>query len=257
MQIADFHNDILTSNKFNSLPIDCLENKVVTALFKGDKSFLEILSLTDKSEYIAFEDVGYLDFNFDMLATKNPVYVGITWNGENQFGYGCDYNFGLKRKGVELIKLLNERNIAVDTAHISKKGFVDIIDNAKKVVNSHTCFNGVFRHKRNLDDWQIKLLLERGGLVGLTCCGYFMTNRKTCKISYFIENILYFYERYGADNLCLGTDFFGTDFLVDGLTSYKDFKSLKPLLLKKGMSETDVEKILCKNLTKFLANIGY
>ncbi len=253
MIIADFHNDILSTNSFTSLPSECLENAVVTALFKGDRSFSEILNLCNKSSIIAFEDVGYSDFNFDLLSEQNPVYVGITWNGENQFGYGCDYNFGIKRKGVELIKLLNEKNIAIDTAHISKKGFIDIIDNAKTVVNSHTCFNGVYKHKRNLDDWQIKLIVERGGLVGLACCGYFMTNGKTCKISDFIDNILYFYERYGAENLCLGTDFNGTDFLVDGLNSYKDFESLKPLLLKSGMSETDFEKVLYKNLIEFLS----
>ena len=257
MLIADFHNDILTSDNFNVLPNDYTENLVVTAIYKGNRSFLDNLSLSSRNEFIAFEDVGYADFNFELFEKTNPVYVGLTWNGENQFGYGCDYSFGLKRKGIELIKLLNEKNVAVDTSHISKKGFKDIIDNAKIVINSHCCFNGVFRHKRNLDDWQIKLLVERGGLVGLTCCGYFMTNRKTCKISYFIDNILYFYERYGADNLCFGTDYFGTDFLVSGLEKYEDFALLKPILISKGLSENDVEKIFYLNLKNFLSNKSF
>lgn len=252
--IADFHNDILTMKNYESLPKFYNENVIVTALFKGDRSFSEILPLADKSSLIAFEDVGYLDFNLDMLVQKKPVYVGITWNGENQFGYGCDYNFGLKRKGVELIKTLNENEIVVDTAHISKKGFTDIIDNADYVINSHTCFNGIFRHKRNLDDWQIKLLVERGALVGLTSCGYFMTNRKTCKISCFVDNILYFYEKYGADNLCFGTDFYGADFYVEGLENYEGYEDLKTLLKRKGLSDDDVEKIFYKNLYCFLSN---
>ena len=146
MAIADFHNDVLTSASFNNSEINFGDNKVVTALFKGDRCFADVVKLARYSKYIAFEDVGYLDLDIDKLIELKPIYVGLTWNGENQFGYGCDYSFGLKRKGVELIKILNENGIAVDTAHLSKRGFIDVLDSAEKVVNSHTCFQGVFKH---------------------------------------------------------------------------------------------------------------
>ena len=251
MTVADFHNDILTSEKFNGLPLDFGSNKVVTAIFRGNKSFDEAFNLTQYSSILAFEDVGYNDLDIDKLISVKPLYVGLTWNGENRFGYGCDYSFGLKRSGVELIKILNGYGVCIDTAHISKKGFIDIIDNAERVVNSHTLFNGVFKHKRNIDDWQIKLLIEKGGLIGITCCGYFMTNRKSCKITDFIDNIVYFYERYGADNLCVGTDFNGTDFLPCGLENYEGFKTVAKELLQRGVLNVDVEKFLYKNLDEF------
>lgn len=254
MVVADFHNDILTSDKFDNKLLNFGENKVVTAIFRGERSFDEVFPLTQYSKLLAFEDIGYSDLDFDKLVSVKPLYVGLTWNGENRFGYGCDFSFGLKRNGVEFIKKLNLHGIAVDTAHISKRGFIDIIDNARKVVNSHTCFNGVFKHKRNLDDWQIKLLAERGGLIGITACGYFMTNRKTCKINGFIDNIMYYYERYGAECLCVGTDFNGTDFLPKGLDGYNDFSLVKAELLKRGVSLFDVEKILYKSLSDFIDN---
>ena len=252
MLIADFHNDILTSEGFSSLNERYNDNDIVTALFKGKRSFTEVLSLAKRGRLIAFEDVGYLDFDYEKAIELNPVYVGITWNGENQFGYGCDYSFGLKNKGVELIRRLNKDGVAVDTAHISKKGFCDVIDLADTVINSHTCFNGIFKHKRNLDDWQIKLLLERGGLIGLTCCGYFMTNVKHCKINDYIDNIMYFYDRYGMDNLCIGTDFYGTDFLPDGLNTYEGFLSVFDELLKRGVKKDDIDKFTYGNLNSFL-----
>ena len=131
-------------------------------------------------------------------------------------------------------------------------GFTDIIDNAERVVNSHTLFNGVYKHKRNLDDWQIKLLIEKGGLIGITCCGLFMTNRKTCKITDYIDNILYFYERYGSDNFCIGTDFNGTDFLPDRLKNYSDFSHLYGMLLSRGMQRECIDKFFYKNLVDFI-----
>ena len=254
MTIADFHNDILTSASFDGSQLDFGGNRVVTAVFRGSKSFAEAFSLTQYSSLLAFEDVGYQDLDFEKLVSVNPLYVGLTWNGENRFGYGCDYSFALKRSGVELIKNLNKFRIAVDTAHLSKRGFIDVIDNAEIVVNSHTLFNGIFKHKRNLDDWQIKLLVERGALIGITCCGHFMTNRKTCKIADFIDNILYYYEKYGSDGLCIGTDFNGTDFLPEGLENYEGFNRVEDELKSRGVLQKDVDKIFFKNLSEFCQN---
>ncbi len=252
MTVADFHNDILTSEGFKGLPLNYSEHKIVTAIFRGERSFDEAIALSRFSNLLAFEDIGYNDFDLEKLVGLKPLYVGLTWNGENRFGYGCDYSFGLKRSGVEIIKNLNRYKVAIDTAHISKKGFIDIVDSADKIVNSHTCFNGVYKHKRNLDDWQIKLLIEKGGLIGITCCGYFMSNRKTCKIADFIDNILYFYERYGAGGLCFGTDFFGTDFLPEGLENYDGFQAVSVALSERGICQKDVEKILFTNLNDFI-----
>lgn len=254
MFIADFHNDILTSGKFETLPNFYTENKIVTAIFKGNRDLFTALSLIKNANYVAFEDVGYTDFNYDKIISFNPVYVGLCWNGENQFGYGCDYSFGLKSRGVDLVRRLSKDKIAVDTAHISKRGFIDIIDNADIVVNSHTCLNGVFKHKRNLDDWQVKLIVEKGGLVGITCCAYFMSNVKPCKIDDYISNILYFYEKYGSDNLCIGTDFFGTDFLPQGIVEdYSGFDVIAKFLIERGMKKQDVDKVFYENLSKFLS----
>ena len=81
-----------------------------------------------------------------------------------------------------------------------------------------------------------------------------MTNRKTCKIADYIANIIYYYERYGSDGLCVGTDFCGTDFLPKGLEGYSDFLSLKEELVKRGVSLLDADKILYKNLSDFIDN---
>lgn len=257
MLVADFHNDILTS--LNGVVAPYGDNpKVVTALFRGKKSLKEIRKIADKSKsrYIAFEDVGYSDFDYDAVVGYNPVYVGLTWNGENRFGYGCDYKYGLKNEGINLVKRLSLQGIAVDTAHLSKGGFIDVAENAEKIVNSHTCFSRVYEHKRNIEDWQIKILVEKNALIGVTLCGYFSTSGKTLKISDFVKQIDYFCQKFPIDNLCLGTDFYGCDFFPDGIV--EDYSSLSVLadeLTARGYLKTDVEKIFYKNLSTFLDNI--
>ena len=67
MAIADFHNDILTCDKFSGLPLEYSKHRIVTAIFRGNKSFEDAFSLTKYSNLLAFEDVGYTDLNFDKL----------------------------------------------------------------------------------------------------------------------------------------------------------------------------------------------
>ena len=105
MNIADFHNDILTYDG-GVVTAYGEDRKTVTALFRGKRAFPEICKIANnsKSRYLAFEDVGYYDFNFDTLIRFSPVYVGLTWNRENRFGYSCNYLYGLKNEGINLVK---------------------------------------------------------------------------------------------------------------------------------------------------------
>ena len=134
---SDFHNDILTY-RFGELPKEYYDNNIITAVFRGNRSFKDALKLAEKAVLPAFEDVGYEDLDIDELLRIKPLYVTLTWNGENRFGFGCDSDKGLKPEGKAFIKILNEHGIAVDCAHISKGGFKDIIESAENVVNSHT-----------------------------------------------------------------------------------------------------------------------
>ena len=63
----------------------------------------------------------------------------------------------------------------------------------------------------------------------------------------------YYCQKFPIDNLCLGTDFFGTDFLPDGIhENYASLEILREELEKRGYKEKDVEKIFYKNLSDFL-----
>ena len=246
---ADFHNDVLTKLGKYDYPDDIT---VVAAVFNKKLPFQRALDLTELAPIYAFEDVGYPDIDEEKLIQKNPVYVGLTWNGENEYAYGCHLSGGVKQKGLNLIKKLNGAKIAVDTAHISKEGFKDIIDNAETVVNSHTAINLGYKHMRNLDLWQLDLLAERNALVGLTFCGFFFTDDKVCPINKFIEQVDFFCQRYGSKRLCIGTDFNGCDFTVGDFKDYSCYETIRRELEKLGYKKSDIDGILYGNLNNFL-----
>ncbi|MBO5926180.1 MAG: membrane dipeptidase, partial [Clostridia bacterium] len=123
---------------------------------------------------------------------------------------------------------------------------------AKKVMISHTAFNGVFKHKRNVSDGLIIDVISKGGIIGLTLVGYFLT-LKSATIYDVIKHIDYFTSKFGEDNLCIGTDYNGTNYLPKGLTKYTHFITLKEELLKLGYKEETVNKIFYYNAYNYFS----
>ena len=108
----------------------------------------------------------------------------------------------------------------------------------------------MYKHKRNISSETIKEIIIRNGIIGLTLVGYFLCE-KTATIDSVIKHIEYFLQKFGDDNLCIGTDFNGTDYLPINLSTYKDLKNLKNKLLKLGYGFKTIDKIFNKNATKY------
>ena len=259
MKVFDLHNDVLTEVKdYKKEILNYPKNvKVITAVYKGNKDFNSVEKLVEnytrinaKNTLLAFEDIGYKDLNIERLISFKPLYCSLTHNKENQFGYGVDYNYPLKKRGMEIIQKLNDNNIPLDLSHLSKKGCYRAIKLANKVLYSHVAFSEVYKHKRNIDGELIKDVITKGGIIGLTFVGYFLTD-KEASIKSVIKHIDYFLSKFGDDNLAIGSDFNGTDYLPKKLKNYVGFYNFKNELVKTGYSLSTIDKIFYKNASRF------
>ena len=264
--IADFHNDVLTSANREKLLKDYSEseNKIVCAFFKGartietaytvSKNFIEKRS---SNLYLAFEDISYTDnlAKLKKLIDLNPVYVTLTWNNQNIFAGGASSEGGLTPLGRKLIKLLNEKGVTIDLAHLNERSYFEVLSLADKAVCSHTCFSKVNAHARNISAEQISALIQKDGsaLIGLTFYRPFLTKEKEANIDDIIRHVDYFCENFPSKNLCIGTDFNGCEDLPSGFSDYSFEVSLKAALLKRGYGGTTVNGILCENLSRYLS----
>lgn len=267
MRIADFHNDLLTSSEDKISAINSYKEKglkVVTAYFRGGNSLAKAVSDANKyfsckneNTYFALEDLGYLDEGkIEGLLRFFPVYATLTWNGENIYGYGCDFqDREIKPLGKNLIKKLNMYHVCVDSAHISRKGFYNLVDHAETLICSHTAFCGVREHKRNITDEQIKLIIERGGLIGLCLYNDFLSDKKVGEIDCIIKQIDYFVNKFGYKHLCFGTDFYGANNFAGGINNYEKFDKIVEILEKMGYNRSVVCDIAYNNLNTFLEKV--
>lgn len=262
--IADFHNDYLTDVKKEDIIRDYASSKniIVGAIFKGDKDFERSKSILDfflknkrENLYFAFEDFSYrgnLDKICSYFLDRNPVYVGLTWNGENSLAYGAMTSGKIKKRGVFVVKELKKRNISVDVAHLSEDSFYDLLNYTDDILCSHACFYDVNPHPRNLKKRQIKEIIARGGLIGLTLYSPFLTGRGKSDVKDVIKHIDYFADNFSLENLAVGTDFYGAEDFPDGFSNYSFEEILIENLFKRGYSMKNLNDIIFNNLSSFL-----
>ncbi len=257
MKIFDLHNDFLTQSKNYKKAYKkfCKKVSLPAVIYSGNLTFNKAFLLAknylnfNKTGYVAFENIGYSDLDLNKLISLKPLYCSLTYNDENRFGYGVNYNFPIKNEGLKIAKKLNEKGVFIDTAHLSKKGVLSLIDNGVKVINSHTAFSEIFNHKRNIDSETISAIINSGGIIGFTFVGYFLGGNKD--LESVLKHLDYFIQKFGYKNLCLGTDFYGSDLFCKGIKNYNDLKKLEKKMLLYGYNKSVIDCIFYKNAQSF------
>ena len=258
--IADFHNDILTAKKSAGLAALSAETEAcVCAVFGANRSFGAVAKTVQKffrekkpNLYLSLEDAHYLcESNIAEVCSWRPVCVSLTWNGANALAGGCMAEGGLTRLGKKMAGMLAASGIAIDCAHLNERSFSDVLETGAPVVDSHTCLYALRKHPRNLKDRQIRMIAERGGLVGIAFVGRFLGAKGADGRTVF-EHFDHGIQKFGIAPFCFGTDFNGTEDLPHGLKTYKEAETLADIFLQNGYDTAAVEKIFRGNLIQFL-----
>lgn len=177
--------------------------------------------------------------------------VGLTWNNDNAV---ADSIMSAKRGGVtafgrEVIQVLNQKQIWTDVSHLSINGFYDVLDQAKHVIASHSNAFTICQHRRNLDDQQIKALVERDGLIGLTFVPEFTKSNQPVHIKDLFKHIDHFINMGAENHLIFGSDFDGITETIEGLSTVSDYYRLQEQM-EKHYSQSIIKKIARENFLK-------
>ncbi|MEY4508107.1 MAG: hypothetical protein RLZZ450_229 [Pseudomonadota bacterium] len=159
--------------------------------------------------------------------------------------------------GADYVRKLNERRILVDLAHIGRRGFWDALavhDKSQPLTVSHAACDAVFRHFRNVDDAQIKAVAATGGVVGIIFNTAFLGGSLfRGQAERIVDHIQHVVQLVGADHCALGSDFDGAIVPPRDLRSVSELPRLAELMLRRGLSESDVHKVLGGSFLRALA----
>lgn len=207
------------------------------------------------------------------FSSERPVYVSLTWNGENRFGGGAATpNVGLKGDGKELLRFLSGQGIAVDFSHASDPLAYDILEQIDKeklsipVIASHSNFRAVCDVPRNLPDPLAKEIFRRGGVIGLNFVRMFVGPENP---TFFARQLAHGLQLGGENQLCLGADFFyGLDVpassrQVPEVYWFSDYdnascygKVIQIWKKELGLSDETIKRITSLNFNNYLSNLN-
>ena len=137
--------------------------------------------------------------------------LSLVWSKETDLAGGVTSSAGLKPKGADAIRELENCGIFLDVSHMNRDSFWQACRVAQKpFLATHSNAFSVCSHPRNLDDEQVREMVSRGGLIGLNYCVPFLKSGVE-DVSY--EDLAAHIDRFlslGAENLlCCGSDFDG------------------------------------------------
>jgi len=223
---------------------------------------------------LGMEGLSGLRGNVSLISTLYRLgvrHASLTWNEENEFATGAghpDSSRGLTRSGIEALAKMESLGMIVDVSHANEKTFTDICEHATKpFIASHSNAWELRNVARNLKDYQIKAIAECGGVIGMNAWPDFIhpTEPTAENLARHVDHIA---ELVGTDHIGLGFDF--VDFLdpdtmsslvpgsrnaAIGLEDASKAGELCRILLRKGYSAADVEKIAYGNMARIVEEI--
>ena len=274
MKIFDAHNDFLTGlNKIQQqkyiywIKKYYNKNRILAQVWTSRmnqpmrklKEFYDVICKTNSCKNFIFsiEDLGFLNNknwkkNVKKIIELAPFSCGIVWNKDNSLGGGTFGENGLTNFGQKIVTILENAGVLVDTAHMNMKTFWDFCKVTRMpIFNSHCNLFELNPHARNLNDLQIRKIIESKGIICLSFVKYFILKDGQVSVHDVAKQIVWFVRKYGDCHIGIGTDFFGTSELPNDLKSYLDFSNLETELLALGLKHRQICNIFYKNLSRF------
>ena len=183
--------------------------------------------------------------------------ITLTWNYPNGLGepHCGEQHKKLTSKGVEFVEAMQDLGIIVDCSHLNDAGteqLGDILD--VPFIASHSNARELRSHTRNLPDNLIRLIANKGGIIGLNFAQNFLGTSPISRIEDIVKHGLYFIDKGGEDVVALGTDFDG----IPPDTEIADMSQMSRLydaFKEAGLSVEQCEKLFWKNADRLLKEI--
>lgn len=184
-------------------------------------------------------------------------------------------NHGLSEFGEEVVKEANRLGIVIDVSHISKKGFMDVLNlSSDPLIASNVNVHAVCDNFKNLSDEMIKALAENGGVIGLHAKSDLVNKKKKSTVEDLLSHVDYITGIVGVDHVGIGPDIVSIDMYPkescdriwgegrpflghypEGFEHISKMINITRGLVKRGYSDQEIEKVLGLNALRVLKKV--
>jgi membrane dipeptidase len=197
--------------------------------------------------------------NFYRLGVR---FVTLVWNYTNQLGYP-NFQFeyqhkGLTEFGMEVVEEMNRLGMLIDVSHLSDAGFYDVVRSSKKpFIATHSNARACTHHPRNLTDDMIRLLAQKGGVMGLNFESFFLNAGEPTthsSIQDMLRHLKHIRNIGGIEVMAMGTDFDGTAHSSE-IADIGEMDKLAQAMKKNGFSEEEIDRICWGNALRLIREV--
>lgn len=195
--------------------------------------------------------------------------VGPAHYGPGRYANGTDATGKMGKDGIALLKKIEALDMILDVTHLCDDAFWQAIDHFNGPVwASHNNCRALVNHNRQFSDDMIKVLIERGAVIGAAFDAWMIVpgwqrgistpTSLGCNLETVIDHIDHVCQLAGnAKHVGIGSDLdgaFGKEQCPSDLETIAGIQKLIPLLEKRGYSTNDVEAIMHGNWLRFLGD---
>jgi membrane dipeptidase len=196
--------------------------------------------------------------------------VGPAHYGPGIYAQGTNATGGLGAEGRQLLGEMERLNIILDVTHLCDESFSEAMDLFGGAVwaSHHNC-RSLVPHNRQLSDEQIKLIVERDGVIGIPLDAWMMVpdwqrgvsrpESENVTLEIMVDHMDHICQLTGnANHLGIGSDLdgaFGKEQCPIDLDTIADLQKLPTLLKNRGYTEDDINRILSQNFIRFLSQV--
>jgi membrane dipeptidase len=242
------------------------------------KSYKEIMAARADARIavlITMEGVEPLGTDLDLLRIFYELGVrciGLTHARSNAAGHGGIFAAsgsspaGLTPFGCEIVRRCEELGVILDLAHLNPAGFREIIQMTRKpLIVSHTNARRFYDIERNISDDQIKMIGQRGGVIGVNSV-LVSPREEESTLDRYVDHIEHIATLIGIDGVGIGFDFFEFIYrqwsdamkkelaakltephFIPDLTNHSQASNLTNNLAERGFSDREIDKVLFQN----------
>jgi membrane dipeptidase len=219
----------------------------------------------------------------DTLHSLGVRIVQLTYNTRNLLGDGCleRTNSGLSNFGLQVVERMNAMRMVVDASHCGEATTRDAITHSSApVAITHSSCKSVFDHPRAKSDEIIRLLADRGGVIGIFQINPYLGPKERNTLDDYLRHIDHAIRIAGIDHVAIGSDRehrripdtpeekqklidelsrlrpvnaanFRWPFFIAELNGPRRMEVLADALSRRGRTSTEIEKLLGGNWMRF------
>jgi len=195
--------------------------------------------------------------------------IGPAWAG-NRYCGGTREPGPLTAEGFALLDGMADLGFILDISHMDEQAALQALDHYPSTIvathaNAISLLKGL-ETNRHLSDRVIRLLIERGGVIGIVPVSPFLQpgwrrgdSREEVTLHHIVAQIDYICQLAGdARHVGYGSDFdggFGLQSVPIGIETIADLQNISPILAEKGYTENDTTAILGENWLSLLRRV--